>query len=77
MHIETVLPGYAYEFEYRNHRGEVATRHVQFASLAIGQKEPYYLEPTLLFVGYDLDKKAERSFDCSKIVGKTFRLLHR
>lgn len=77
MNIETVVPGYAYEFEYRNHRGEVAMRRVQFGGMAIGVKEPYYLEPTLMFVGFDIDKRAERFFDVSKIVGKTFRLLHR
>ena len=49
------------EFTYTNWKGETATRRAIFSLLQWGSNE-WHPEPQLLVCGYDLDKKAPRTY---------------
>lgn len=57
-------------FKYRNHRGEVAERHIIPDALEfIAVPDPlYYNQPGWFLSGFDLDKQARRSFSLASIV---------
>lgn len=48
-------------FHYRNHRGELATRHVHPIMVWFGSTE-WHKEPQWLLKAYDLERKADRDF---------------
>ncbi len=65
-----VEPGRDLVFEYRNWKGEVATRHATPIEIRWGSSE-WHPEPQWLMVAYDHGKEALRDFalaDC-KFVG--------
>lgn len=57
-----------FTFMYRNHRGEVAERHVIPISPHWGSTE-WHPEPQWLLQAYDLDKAAIRDFAMDDILG--------
>lgn len=56
------------KFKYLNHRGEVAERHVEIASIDFVNNPGYNYQPGWFISGHDLDKNAYRSFALSRIV---------
>lgn len=66
-------PGNAYVFTYTNYKSEVETRHVIFRTVSWGSNE-FYPDLQFFFTGFDVDKKAVRSFSFAKIDIKSFRL---
>ena len=55
-------------FEYKNHRGEVATRTVTPISVRFGSTE-WHSEPQWLLLAFDHEKQAEREFAMRDIGG--------
>ncbi len=55
-------------FIYRNHRGEVATRHVIVLRFSFGESE-WHPGPQVFLHAYDLDRRAERAFALKDIIG--------
>lgn len=62
-------------FVYRNYRGEVSEREVQFHSLRFGSNE-CYPEPTWFLHGRDSAKDADRSFAFNNIQGGLMGLMY-
>ncbi|WCD44115.1 hypothetical protein Kuura_037 [Caulobacter phage Kuura] len=58
--------GRVYSFEYRNHRGEVATRTARAEALDFDENE-WYPELQWLLRSWDFDKNAARSFALNNI----------
>lgn len=54
-------------FHYKNHRGEVAERHVEVDSLEFVTNPGFGYQPGWFLSGHDLDKGARRSFALSHI----------
>ena len=68
VRIKHVKQGDLVTFDYLNYRGELGERSVEFRCLAYGSNE-YYPSPTWFLHGFDMDKKAERSFAFTNIKG--------
>ncbi len=62
-----LFPGRNVRFEYTNHAGETETRTARFIDAEYGMVAPYYPTPRLLLRMWCYDRKAERSFDPTKI----------
>lgn len=75
------IPGAFLQFEYTNHRGETAERHVLFIHLQVWSNS-YYPEPTLLLHCLDYDRMeasglpSPRSFSVLKINASTIAEWH-
>ena len=53
--------GVEVEFDYTNWKGEKSRRRAKLMDFYYGSNE-YHPEPQWLYVGWDLDKKAKRTF---------------
>ena len=58
-------------FAYRNHRGEVATRHVRPVAFRFGTAPPWYTEPQWILEAFDVEKGAMRSFAWKGVIVAT------
>lgn len=56
------------KFNYKNHRGVVAERHVRNPRLQFEYKPGFGYQPGWFLHGFDLDKQAPRSFALSHII---------
>jgi len=61
-------------FDYKNWRGETATRHVRPIRIWFGSTQ-YHPTPQWLLTAVDLDKNAERDFAMADMSGWCTRVL--
>ncbi len=64
-----------FECEYRNWRGEVATRRLRAIAFWYGSTE-WHPTPGLMLKAIDLDKNAERDFAAADFSTATLRAVH-
>lgn len=58
-------------FGYLNHRGETSIRQVYIEDLSFEANPGYNYQPGWFLSGYDLDKKARRSFALARMIPPT------
>lgn len=63
-----------YVFTYKNYKGEVRERCVEFHYMSFGTTS-YYPEPGWILTGYDTEKASIRQFSLGNIEAGTFRIL--
>lgn len=56
-----LLKDHLITFEYKNHRGEEATRTARVIKVCWGET-PYHSGEQWIFTGYDFDRQANRDF---------------
>lgn len=57
-----------FSFEYKNYRGEIATRTVHVYCLEYRQTPGFGYEPGWFLSGFDVDRQAMRSFALENII---------
>lgn len=71
--LRILQPNRIITFLYTNHRGEETKRRLLVKELQCGYND-YYPTTQFLLNGYDLDKKAYRSFALSNIVASSVEI---